>query len=155
VYLNGDAIRIASPEYAGVIDADYLLDVDTGDYYDYTCENCGEGVNEHYAYWINDGDICLCEYCYDRHAFRCEHCGDAYWEDEKVTVNDEWWCEYCAREYALECAGCGDLWTDMQVETSDTCEYYCSEYCATRAGVYFDEDGQAWAEEPEGEDDDN
>ena len=62
------------------------------------CGCCGRRIFADDAYGIGDEDIC--EDCYDKHASKCESCGEVLW-NENIHFHeptDSYVCEDCLYE---------------------------------------------------------
>ena len=62
------------------------------------CDCCGRRIYADDAYVIGDDDIC--EDCYDRHASRCERCGEVCWNEDihYYEEHDIYLCSECLDE---------------------------------------------------------
>ena len=67
-----------------------------------TCDCCGARFWAPEGWWI--GDDFVCQSCYDTECFRCEVCGDSFYNSEKHYIEDlkKFACDCCYREYVEE-----------------------------------------------------
>lgn len=74
----------------------------------YTCECCGDRIDEDDAYYLNDCGP-YCESCFDDMAFHCDLCGGSVHNDYRVEMRDSSdVCEDCFSEYGFTCYHCDD-----------------------------------------------
>ena len=51
----------------------------------YYCDCCGRTIYEGEGYWMN-GEVPICEYCFDEHGTTCDFSSEHIWNDDAVTV---------------------------------------------------------------------
>lgn len=78
------------------------------------CDECGDGIDEHDAYTVNDRT--LCPDCYHEHYTWCNRCNDDVHRDYAVYNEDgDAYCEYCYDRTYTRCNEC-----QCEVEHGDT-----------------------------------
>lgn len=95
-----------------------------GEYYcqdcvDY-CDHCQEyHVSE--SYYIEDGDIYVCQYCFDECYTTCACCNDRYNIDDTTWVEseDSYICEHCLEENYFHCDECGEYFSNDDMHNYD------------------------------------
>lgn len=102
----------------------------------YSCERCGDGMDEDDSYTVSDES--WCSHCYSNHAFTCGRTGESYSDRERhVTVisrhgYEETWHGDSADEDAFYCDNTDAYYHDRYytaifVITADGEEQWCSE----------------------------
>jgi hypothetical protein len=74
----------------------------------YTCDECGERLNEDYVFWGPD-DISFCERCYNNICTECNECSHVIYTEDAIKTRNGFVCEYCFNEYYFECEDCGEV----------------------------------------------
>jgi len=149
IYLNGDAIRVASPNYGGEIEKSFMLDLPEVERY--YCEWCDDPIRGDDYYTTTTGYI-ICEYCYNHDASNCDDCGETFHNDDMYWIESAQRnvCEDCRDNGYTNCDHCGeDYNNDEMVCVEDTGEHYCRN-CTDY--LYEHSDGYFYAYEEESED---
>jgi formylmethanofuran dehydrogenase subunit E len=101
----------------------------------YSCDHCGDRVNEDDYYSGPSGDGTYCESCYNDLFSCCEKCNETFNNDDVYRVSGsryDWLCEYCLERIgAVKCEDCGDYSVDDYNIMQDSENVYC-ESCADR-----------------------
>jgi hypothetical protein len=99
----------------------------------YSCDHCGDRVDEDYTYSGPGGDGTYCESCYNDRFSTCEKCCETFDNDDVHSVSGshyDYLCEYCLERIgAVKCEDCGDWVVDDYHIMQDSGESYC-ESCA-------------------------
>ena len=113
------------------VKGDHLLLVDYGDYESkntdgllaagHTCGGCAERLSEDDMFSAPDGED-VCENCFYNNYFRCNHCDETGYNDDRHTLADSELCESCFSEIAFHCSDCGEA-------------YHETEGCSTKNGM--------------------
>jgi len=87
----------------------------------YSCDNCGEGVDESDLYYDPDGNgYSYCQDCYHERYANCENCNEDYSRvesSEVMTSRNSWcetWCDSCCSNHAVGATD-GNLWSEDDV----------------------------------------
>jgi hypothetical protein len=95
----------------------------------YTCDNCGDRVDEDNYYSGPNGDGTYCESCYDDLFSTCDKCGETCDRDDVHRVSGsryDYLCEYCLERIgAVKCNDCGDYSVDDYTVMQDSENVYC------------------------------
>ena len=105
--------------------------------YDYSCDRCGDGINNEWdtyeVYTSRRHSETWCQHCCDNHAFACEGYNRFYACDsvDEVSVSDRHYCEYYADENFYQSDDSGD-WFDPddndKIEMADGEVWAASEF---------------------------
>lgn len=108
------------------------------------CSNCDAVVHRDSSYCGAD-DMDYCEHCFDEMFYECQSCNATIWNEDAVSVCDEYYCEHCADEISFICHRCGDrVHNDNGHELND--REYCDDcfgevsFCCDECGEYFHND---------------
>jgi hypothetical protein len=117
---------------AGNIDVDMEVEGDDR----YTCDHCGDRIDEDYTFSGAGGDGIYCESCYNDLFSSCERCGETFDNSDVHHVYGhnryDYLCEHCMeRVGAVKCDDCGDWVVDEYTVMQDSENAYC-ESCAER-----------------------
>jgi hypothetical protein len=99
----------------------------------YTCDCCGDRIDDGETYSGPDGDGTYCESCYNDRFSNCERCGETYDTDDvhEVTGHSRYsyLCDDCMEHVgAVKCESCDDYTVDYVI-MQDSGNAYC-EHCA-------------------------
>jgi hypothetical protein len=73
----------------------------------YTCESCGDRIDEDDTRFEND--LCYCESCWEENFSICEQCDESCWtEDVQSGPNGEYYCPDCFDRLCVECECCSE-----------------------------------------------
>jgi hypothetical protein len=102
----------------------------------YSCDHCGDRVDEDYTFSGTNGDGIYCESCYNDLFSSCEKCCETFDRDDIHSVSGsryDYLCEYCLEKIgAVKCEDCGDWTVDDYTIMQDSENVYC-ENCVDRA----------------------
>lgn len=109
---------------------DYIYNYDNDSY---TCENCGDRINEDESYYSEYNECIYCEYCYNENHSNCAECGQNFHNDQlTLAENNNLVCNSCLNSYYIECDECGDyIHIDNSFFDEENESDYC-EYCHDR-----------------------
>jgi hypothetical protein len=111
------------------------LDWEVDGYSRYTCDSCGERVDEDDTFSGVDGDGIYCQSCYDERFSCCDKCGETCDRDDVHSVSGsryDYLCGYCLERIgAVKCNDCGDYSVDDYHIMQDSENVYC-ESCTDR-----------------------
>lgn len=94
------------------------------------CNDCGDYILEDNAVKTADGSL-ICENCRDDAYYTCEYCGELYYQDDLVFIEDKqiYVCKTCADKYYHKCENCNKYFSrDGVYDTYD--ENYVCVTCA-------------------------
>jgi hypothetical protein len=101
----------------------------------YSCDHCGDRVNEDDYFSGPNGDGIYCESCYNDLFSTCEKCCETFDNDDVHSVSGSrysYLCEYCLKRIgAAKCGDCGDYSVDDYHIMQDSENVYC-ESCVDR-----------------------
>jgi hypothetical protein len=131
----------------------------------YTCEHCGDQMEEDDSYYIDDRNESWCRHCADNNAFHCEYT-ETWQSGESVEVivrpgREQTWSLDAAQSHAFQCEKTGTWYSDanfspyvMHDDTTIGPDYFENEcvICAISDEIYHasdcvDLDGEYVAQE--------
>lgn len=98
----------------------------------YSCDYCGEVLEEDEGVWCDDSYMMYCDDCAEQYLTKCDECGEWHTTENCYRLaNDDCICEHCYNngDYYY-CEGCGELFyiDDLIYNESDGYEYCNSCY---------------------------
>jgi hypothetical protein len=135
-YINGGTgFVLAESGHDFLTDSSVDLDWEVDGYSRYTCDACGDRVDEDYTFSGHNDDGTYCESCYNDRFSSCDKCNETYDRDDIHSVSGsryDYLCEHCLdRIGAVKCEDCGDYSVDDYHIMQDSENVYC-ESCADR-----------------------
>jgi hypothetical protein len=116
--VKDERLVIFHPAVAQAYDG-YLQNTDGNLEDRYTCESCGDVINEDEIFYL--WDCYYCEDCFNERGFCCSHCGELGWIEDGIEIQDsgETVCQYCADRCYGVCKDCGEYFGKL--EQGDYC----------------------------------
>lgn len=100
-------------------------DFDADDYS--YCDMCSDLVHVDDAHYVDNGDMCLCDSCYESEIVTCDGCGWDYLRDEvEVDANGSCYCNDCLSTVHAICEGCGVAYYRWEMHDS-VGGWYCED----------------------------
>lgn len=122
LWINSDlGYLIGTPEQTAAMDK-HDLEFDCDDCY--TCDNCGDSLDEDDSYSTPNGES-YCRDCFYNHYGYCAHCDDAYSQDYLYyieSVGDV--CEHCLDRHYTRCDKCEEHFPNDEITRIED-NFYC------------------------------